>query len=366
MFRNIVIWISLGLLACASLSAQTLDVTVFSQNIALRDSASQGVPQDHQRVATYPTVSEVYQIPCYDLYDRYWDVHNLRSRLLEIPFSDDRLMLILVQSENSPFEIPCVYDEVMMHYGPTKKGLFHPGVDLKVTPQSLVKSCFDGVVRMVADYGDYGLTVVVRHYNGLETVYAHLDKTCVKPGHIVKAGDVIGQAGRSGNVQDDILHFEVRFMNEPLDPEKVVDFEYENLVKNTLVLQSSDFIEMPLDQYSLNGSSPIAPKVAAPKVNPVMTEKPKQEEAPVVSVKPEPAVVSVQPESKVSEEKKPETREAPATPQSVEEAEYYVVKKGEGLYRIAINHKTTVDKLMKLNNISNPDQIQEGQRLRVR
>ena len=366
MFRNIIIWISLSLLACVSLSAQTLDVTVFSQNIALRDSASQGVPQDHQRVATYPTVSEVYQIPCYDLYDRYWDVHNLRSRLLEIPFSDDRLMLILVQSENSPFEIPCVYDDVVMRYGPTKKGLFHPGVDLKVAPQSLVKSCFDGVVRMVADYGDYGLTVVVRHYNGLETVYAHLDKTCVKPGHIVKAGDVIGQAGRSGNAQDDILHFEVRFMNESLDPEHVINFEYESLVKNTLVLQSSDFIEVPLNQYSLNGSTPLAPKAAAPKVNPVMTEKPKLEEAPVMSVKPESAAAPAQPESKVFDEEKSETREAPAVPQSVEEAEYYVVKKGEGLYRIALNHKTTVDKLIKLNNISNPDQIQEGQRLRVR
>ncbi|MBO7491559.1 MAG: peptidoglycan DD-metalloendopeptidase family protein [Bacteroidales bacterium] len=364
MFRNTIIWISLSLLVCASVSAQTLDVTLFSQNIALRDSASQGVPPDHQRVATYPTVSEVYQIPCYDLYDRYWDVHNLRSRLLEIPFSDDRLMLILVQSENNPFEIPCVYDEVVMHYGPTKKGHFHPGVDLKVTPQSLVKSCFDGVVRMVADYGDYGLTVVVRHYNGLETVYAHLDKTCVKPGHIVKAGDVIGQAGRSGNAQDDILHFEVRFMNECFDPENVINFEYETLVKNTLVLQSSDFLEVPLDQYSLNSSTPLAPKAAAPKVTPALTEKPKQDETPATVAKPEPVA---QPEAKVSEEKRSDTREEPATtPQAVEEAEYYVVKKGEGLYRIALNHKTTIDKLMKLNNISNPDQIREGQRLRVR
>ncbi|MBO4489528.1 MAG: peptidoglycan DD-metalloendopeptidase family protein [Bacteroidales bacterium] len=355
MFRNRILWFSLFLLAGISLTAQTLDVSVFSQNIALRDSASQVVPPDHQRVSTYPTVSEVYQIPCYDLYDQYWDVHNLRSRRLEIPFADDRLMLILVQSENSPFEMPCVYDELVMRYGPTKKGHFHPGVDLKVTAQSLVKSCFDGVVRMVADYGDYGLTVVVRHYNGLETVYAHLDKICVKPGHVVKAGDVIGQAGRSGHVSDDILHFEVRFMNECLDPEQVIDFEYENLVKNTLVLQSGDFVEVPLDQYSVNPSSPLAPKAAAPAPKPVVQEQPKTEEEPVKEEKPVKVVA-------VEEPVVPAATPAPSEP---EEA-YYVVKKGDGLYRIAINHHTTVDKLMKLNNISNPDQIQEGQRLRVR
>ena len=360
MFRNTIVWIALCLFMGNVLTAQTLDVTVFSQNIALRDSVSQVVPQDHQRVSTYPTVTEVYQIPCYDLYDQYWDVHQLRSRELEIPFSDDRLMLILVQSENNPFELPCVYDEMVVRYGPTKKGQFHPGVDLKVTPQSLVKSCFDGVVRMVADYGDYGLMVVVRHYNGLETVYAHLDKTCVKPGHILKAGDVIGQTGRSGHVQDDILHFEIRFMNEPLDPEKVIDFDYENLVKNTLVLQSSDFIEVPLNQYSLNGSTPLAHKAAAPKINPALLDQPVPEPA---EEKTAPVTIKEEQVSKVVVET-PAVPSAPAVED--ENPEYYVVKKGDGLYRIALNYKTTVDKLMKLNNISNPDQIQEGQKLRVR
>ncbi|MCR4964231.1 MAG: peptidoglycan DD-metalloendopeptidase family protein [Bacteroidales bacterium] len=343
----------IGVCGFVSMMAQSVDVTLQSQNIALRDTAGQTVTTDYQRVSTYPTISEVYQIPCYDLYDRYWDVHHLRSRLLEIPFADDRLMLILVQSENNPFEMPCVYDEVSLRYGPNKKGIFHPGIDLKVTAQSLVKSCFDGVVRMVSNYGDYGLTIVVRHYNALETVYSHLDKTCVKPGQIVKAGDVIGQTGHTGNTNEDILHFEIRFMNETLDPEHVIDFEYEGLIKNTLVLQSADFVELPLDQYSVTTPSPLTPKAAAPKINPESISKPEQ-------VKQEDVVTSEPEKSTVSEP-------APAQkPIADEEAEYYVVKKGEGLYRIALKFKTTIDKLMKLNNISNPDQIQEGQKLRVR
>ncbi|MBR4134926.1 MAG: peptidoglycan DD-metalloendopeptidase family protein [Bacteroidales bacterium] len=338
--------------------SQYVDITDYSQNIALRDTLVLNPTEDNQRVNTYPTISEVYQIPCYDLYDKYWDVRNLRSRMLEIPFADDRLMLILVQSDNAPFTIPCVSDEITLRYGMTKKGIFHPGVDLKVTPQSLVKSCFDGVVRMAAQYGDYGLLVVVRHYNGLETVYAHLDKVCVKPGQMVKAGDVIGQTGRSGHANDDILHFEVRFMNECLNPEQVIDFEYENLIKNTLVLQSADFNVLPLDQCGPK-VTPInkPPKAVVPKPEPIPVPKP---------VKPVEVPASVdQPMDNAVKEESAAPVSVPSAPDR-EEAEYYVVKKGEGLYRIALNHKTTVDKLMKLNNISNPDQIQEGQKLRVR
>ena len=64
--------------------------------------------------------------------------------------------------------------------------------------------------------------VVVRHYNGLETLYAHLDKLCVKPGQMLHAGEVIGQTGKSGNAKDYILHFETRFMNEFFDPNLMI------------------------------------------------------------------------------------------------------------------------------------------------
>ncbi len=347
----------ISLLLATPALAQNVDVTEFSQNVALSDSLFQPLTEDHLRVNAYPTISEVYQIPCYDLYNRYWDVHHLRSQMLEIPFADDRLMLILVQSENEPFVFPCVYDELVLHYGLTKKGVFHPGIDLKVSPQSLVKSCFDGVVRMAADYGDYGLMVVVRHYNGLETVYAHLDKVCVKPGQMVKAGNVIGQTGRSGHVSDDILHFEIRFMNEYLDPEQVMDVEYETLIKNTLVLQSANFHIIPIDQYNASNAPVNKPaKLVAPKLEPIPTPRPVKPVEVPASVE-QPAQKDVNEESAVL---------VPRQEAQDSEVEYYVVKKGEGLYRIAINHKTTVDKLMKLNNIGNPDQIQEGQRLRVR
>ena len=184
-----------------ALMAQNPDVTVYSQNIALVDSLN--IRQDISRqLAPYPSISESYEIPAYSLYQKYWDTANLRSKMLEIPFSNDRLMLMLVQDANTPFVMPCQFDKIRTTYGETKNGAFHPGIDLKTEPQTLVKSCFDGVVRMANNYGDYGTTVVVRHYNGLETVYAHLDKVCVKPNQIVKAGQVIGQTGTSGNTKE--------------------------------------------------------------------------------------------------------------------------------------------------------------------
>ncbi len=332
---------------CCSLPAQSIDVTAYSQNAALHDTVTVALSAQQQLTASYPSVSETYQIPSYDLYDQYWDVNHLRSRVLDIPFTDDRLMLILVQTDNNPFEVPCVFDEITLRYGTTKKGSFHPGVDLKVEPQTLVKSCFDGVVRMAKYYGDYGLVVVVRHYNGLETVYAHLDKLCVKPGQIVRSGDVIGQTGQSGNANDYMLHFEVRFMNEYFNPELMIDFDHETLVKNTLVLMSSDLFVTELDE------------VGEPTTTPRSTVS-----------QPKPTVTPTTPSTEPLVNEPANSTEADPTinlQQAFDgEEEYHVVQKGETLYRIAVNHNTTTTELMQLNNIKNPEKIIVGQRLRVR
>ena len=316
------LWVILCCMCSLTVMGQALDVTEYTQNIALKDTAM--VPTDSTMLilnAAYPSISETYQIPAYSLYDRYWDVQHLRSRALDIPFANDRLMLLLVQDGNHNFEFPCVYQEMTLPYGPTKRGDFHPGVDLVVDYQTLVKCCFDGVVRMAKYYGAYGLMVVVRHYNGLETVYAHLDKLCVKPGQMVNAGDVIGQAGKSGNVKECTLHFETRFMNEPFDPALIIDFDEEDLLRNTLSLTPADFRIVPTDATHASGTTP---KTSTPAK----------------------AVLDFDTNNGLGQ--------------------YHIVKKGESLYRIAQDYHTTTDKILKLNNLENPDKIAEGQKLRVK
>lgn len=326
-------------LGCYAAMSQNLDVTAYSQNIALKDTVRLPVTEQVQQLAPYPSITEVYQIPSYELYDRYWDVTNLRSRKLDIPFVNDRLMLLLVQASNNPFEAPCSFSEVTQKFGVTKKGDFHPGVDLLLEPQTLVKICFDGVVRMACYYGDYGLTVVVRHYNGLETVYAHLDKICVKPGQILHAGNVIGQAGMTGNVKDCRLHFEMRFMNEYFDPEIIIDFENGTLIKNSLVLTPDEFYLTALSETSKTES-----------------EATRLQE----TVKPASVMPKQQPQTLAPEV-------TPKQPQPIIEGEalYHIVKRGETLYRIALTYQTTVAKIIGLNDMIDPDKICEGQRIRV-
>ena len=339
-----------------SLMAQNLDVTVYSQNIALADP--QGNKQEIQRqTAAYPYISESYEIPAYGLYQKYWDTVNIRSKMLEIPFSNDRLMLMLVQDANNPFVMPCQFEKIKTTYGETKNGGFHPGIDLKTEPQTLVKSCFDGVVRMATYYGDYGLMVVVRHYNGLETVYAHLDKLCVTPHQIVKAGQVIGQTGTTGNTKECILHFETRFMNEYFDPELVIDFEEEDVLQNNMALMSRDFNIISLEE--VGNWKPAAPKptATAPTVKPAVNQEVKQE----VAAQPQ---IEQAEEKTVEETPKTETVNPTTTPQ--ETAVYHTVKAGENLYRISVKYNTTVDNILKLNNLKNADKIVEGQKLRVK
>ena len=364
-----------------TLMAQNPDVTVYSQNIALVDSLN--IRQDISRqLAPYPSISESYEIPAYSLYQKYWDTTNLRSKMLEIPFSNDRLMLMLVQDANNPFVMPCQFDKIRTAYGETKNGSFHPGIDLKTEPQTLVKSCFDGVVRMANNYGDYGTTVVVRHYNGLETVYAHLDKVCVKPNQIVKAGQVIGQTGTSGNTKECILHFETRFMNEYFNPELVIDFEEEDVLQNNMALMSRDFNIIPLNEVGNWKPAAPKPKAAAPDIQPEKAQPVKTEE------KPQPKASNLDPDAQSPEitdnhnhfeqsrSLDPDTQSPEITGQTVQaqpkpqeqaaEAVYHTVVAGETLYKIASKYHTTLDKILKLNDLKDADKIAEGQKLRVK
>ena len=356
----------------SSLMAQNLDVTLYSQNIALADP--QGNRKEIQRqIAAYPYISESYEIPAYSLYQQYWDTLNIRSKILEIPFSNDRLMLMLVQDANNPFVMPCQFEKIRTTYGEIKNGGFHPGIDLKTEPQTLVKSCFDGVVRMATYYGDYGLMVVVRHYNGLETVYAHLDKLCVLPQQIVKAGQVIGQTGTTGNAKECILHFETRFMNEHFDPELVIDFEEEDVLQNNMALMSRDFNIIPLNE--VGNWKPTAPKpTAAPAVKPEPAQQAKEEptkqevkqeakqETKVPAHEGTMDLDAMSPENSGTVAPQPQAQPQP----EASEAVYHTVAAGENLYRISVKYNTTVDKILKLNNLKNADKIIEGQKLRVK
>lgn len=120
-------------------------------------------------------------------------------------------------------------------YRPRRRRV-HNGLDIKVYIGDTIRSAFDGKVRIVKNQGrrrGYGKYIVIRHDNGLETVYGHLSKQLVVEDQLVKAGDVIGLGGNTGRSTGSHLHFETRFLGIPLDPAKMFDFAKQDIVADS-------------------------------------------------------------------------------------------------------------------------------------
>lgn len=120
--------------------------------------------------------------------------------------------------------------------------LWHYGVDIRLSRGDSVRAAFDGIVRVLQyDRHGYGKVVVIRHKNGLETLYGHLSKELVTVNRKVGAGQVIGLGGSTGRSSGSHLHFETRFYGEPFDPNHIIDFDKYQLTVDTLVLTKADF-----------------------------------------------------------------------------------------------------------------------------
>ena len=101
----------------------------------------------------------------------------------------------------------------------------HYGVDIDLNRGDTVRATFSGRVRLVdIDGRGYGKYVVIRHPNGLETLYGHLSKQLVKENTVVHAGDAIGLGGSTGRSTGPHLHYETRFMGIALNPQQLIDF----------------------------------------------------------------------------------------------------------------------------------------------
>lgn len=115
---------------------------------------------------------------------------------------------------------------VTSRFGPRKRR-FHYGIDIKLNVGDTIVSSFDGKVRVKGyDRGGYGYYMVVRHNNGLETVYAHLSGYIAEENQMVSAGAPIALGGNTGRSTGPHLHFETRFIGNPINPEKMFDFDY--------------------------------------------------------------------------------------------------------------------------------------------
>ncbi len=156
----------------------------------------------------------------------------------ELSAKDTLVQLQLVKKmANGMFRMP-VPPVVTSRFG-WRDGRNHNGVDLDLEVGDPVACAFPGVVRYAGTFGGFGRLVVVRHFNGMETYYAHLHRLRVKSGDELNAGDIVGLGGSSGHSTGSHLHFETRFKGIPIDPAHMIDLTTGTLLCDTIVLKRS-------------------------------------------------------------------------------------------------------------------------------
>lgn len=131
------------------------------------------------------------------------------------------------------YAFPLPGAKVISGYG-THHRRSHSGVDIKTCAKDTIRCAFDGVVRLSKAYGGYGNVVVVRHGNGLETIYSHNFTNFVKVGDQLKAGQPIGLTGRTGRATTEHLHFETRVNGQHFNPNLIFDMKAGKLLNGTV------------------------------------------------------------------------------------------------------------------------------------
>ena len=192
---------------------------------------------------------------------------------------------------------------------------------------------FDGKVRISDVVGGYGNLVVLRHANGLETFYGHLSQRNVEAGQWVSAGDVIGLGGSTGRSTGPHLHFETRYMGNAFDPAWIIDFKTGTLRHRMIKLRPWYF--------DANSNY-------------------------VQSVDDEDEIFRTDEEDRLLEEERARKEAEARAAAAAAAMQYYTVKSGDTLSKIARKYGTTVSALCRMNNIKETSTLRVGQRLRVK
>lgn len=260
--------------------------------------------------------ARIHEMVCTDTaygYKSFWSNEDvITCTTNDVSLLKDTLWMCVLDSLHDSYAIP--FDGPMTSKYGWRRGRRHNGIDIDLETGDTIYAAFDGKIRY-AQYHEngFGNLIVMRHYNGLETYYAHCSKLLVAPNQDVKAGDPIGLGGNTGRSTGSHLHFEVRFYDNPINPELIFDFKEKEVNTNFLVhagvfSPSSRSTNKQYTSSSSGGSSSSVNKNASS----------------------------------------------------------HKVRSGENLWVIARKYGTTVDNLCKLNNLTETSVIHIGQVIRLK
>lgn len=181
----------------------------------------------------------LFSFPSNDLYAS-WDTTMAHPYNFNESFKVDSVEIDLLNPGDGGFYIP-FKGNITSEYG-WRRRRPHYGTDIDLVTGDTVVSAFDGMVRIAKVCQGYGNCIIVRHTNGLETVYGHLSQMNVTVGQLVKAGEIIGLGGNTGRSTGDHLHWELRYLGQAIDAQDVVDFGKGQLKDNCFVLRKTDVV----------------------------------------------------------------------------------------------------------------------------
>lgn len=179
--------------------------------------------------------------PAHSFYNR-WNPRVAWDYPTSISANDSIEVLLLIENDED-YHHPIGAKTLRRYFGWVtspfgwRDGRSHNGVDLELHHWDSIYCMFPGKVRMARTYSDFGKVVVVRHNNGLETLYAHMSSIKVKEGQEVKAGVLLGHGGQTGNASGTHLHLEMRFKGVPINPAHIVSFKNKDVHADTIMLK---------------------------------------------------------------------------------------------------------------------------------
>ena len=256
--------------------------------------------------------------PELDIYTEGWNSRSVNA-YAGLPVPDSKVIDV------SEFAMPCPgYVTSPYGYRPRFRRE-HKGIDLKLQTGDTVYAAFSGRVRLTNfERRGYGHYVILRHPNGLETVYGHLSKILVKPDHDVKVGEPIALGGNTGRSFGSHLHFETRYMGLPINPAAIFDFANQTVHTDTYTFDKRTYKKARNFDPAAN------------------TEYARQYQA-------------THP-----------TRNVASASTSGSKASSYTIRRGDTLSRIASRNGVTVRQLCKLNGLTTKSKLQPGKKIRLR
>lgn len=190
--------------------------------------------------------NEVWESPAAELYEDWDNIYAHKATTLPDSFTVNL----------RDFCMPTTSRLVTSNFG-ARWGRQHKGLDIKVYIGDTIRAAFSGKVRIVRNEGarkGYGKYIVIRHNNGLETIYGHLSKWLVNENQEVRAGEPIALGGNTGRSTGSHLHFETRLCGVALNPAVMFDFKNQDVVGDTWTFKRSTYNRESAEATRLRGT----------------------------------------------------------------------------------------------------------------